>query len=90
MPAAKKGPEASIGGRIAQARFQLAAKLGRNVTQAWLAEQCGVAGPTVSQWESGVAEPTLRSVKKIAKALGVSPGWIAWGDRTDIILIDET
>lgn len=90
MSKGKPGPESTIGGRIAQARFQLAAKRGRNVTQAWLAEQCGVAGPTVSQWESGVAEPTLRSVKKIAAALGVSPGWIAWGDRTDIILVDET
>lgn len=76
----KPGPEATIGGRIAQARFALAARLGRNVTQAWLAGEVGVSGPTVSQWEAGVTEPTLSSVAKIAAALGVSPGWIAWGE----------
>ena len=27
---------------------------------------------------------------KIGKALNVDPGWLAWGDRTDIFLIDET
>ena len=86
MSPGKKGPESTIGGRIAQARFQLAAKRGRNVTQAWLAKEVGVAGPTVSQWESGTTEPTLQSVAKIATALGVSPGWIAWGERTDITL----
>jgi transcriptional regulator with XRE-family HTH domain len=80
MPARKTDPSATIGGRIAQARFGLAAKLGSNVTQAWLAKQVGVSGPTVSQWESGVTEPTISSIAKIAKALSVSPGWLAWGE----------
>ena len=74
------GAAGTIGGRIAQARFSLAARLGRSVTQAWLAGQCGVSAPTVSQWESGVTEPTIDSVARIAKALGVSPGWIAFGE----------
>jgi transcriptional regulator with XRE-family HTH domain len=74
------GPESTIGGRIASARFRLAAQRGKNVTQAWLAAQCGVSGPTVSQWETGVIEPTVSSLKKIAKALGVTVGWLAAGE----------
>jgi transcriptional regulator with XRE-family HTH domain len=80
MAAKKSDPEATIGGRIAQARFQLSAERGK-VTQAWLAKQVGVSGPTVSQWESGVTEPSLASMAKIAKALKVSPSWLAWGLR---------
>lgn len=85
MAAGKSGASGTIGGRIAQARFSLAARLGRNVTQAWLADQCKVSGPTVSQWEAGVTEPTIDSVAKIAKALGVSPGWLAFGE----VSVDE-
>lgn len=81
MSAAKKGPEATIGGRIAHARFSLAARLGKNVTQKWLAEQVGVSGPTVSQWESGVTEPTVGSFAKLGKALGIDPGWLAFGEE---------
>lgn len=76
----KRGPTETIGGRIAQARYALAAQRGRNVTQAWLASQCGVSGPTVSQWEAGITEPTVASLAKIAIALGVSPGWLAFGE----------
>jgi transcriptional regulator with XRE-family HTH domain len=83
MAGAGAGPESTIGGRIAQARFRLAAKRGRTVTQAWLAERAGVSGPTVSQWESGVTEPSLASLRKIAAALGVSPGYLAFGDESD-------
>ena len=80
----------SIGERIIEARLAFGSRRRKSMTQAELATLLEVTPGTVSQWESGTTEPTLRSVKKIAKALGVSPGWIAWGDRTDIILIDET
>src|SRR5690348_2170470 len=92
----RDGPE-GIGQRIRQARLQLAARQGETVTQAWLAAQCQVAGPTVSQWEKGVVSPTLQMVPKIAKALGVSAGWLAFGEdgpplinpATDRKLTDE-
>ena len=80
MTSGKAGPESSIGGRIATARFRLAAQRGKNVTQAWLAAQCGVSGPTVSQWETGVIVPSVGSLKKIANALGVTAGWLAFGE----------
>jgi len=53
-----------------------------------LAAQCGVSGPTVSQWESGVTEPTIDSVRRIAKALGVSAGWLAFGETAETELIN--
>ena len=80
----------SIGARITKARLNAGAQRGKNFTQTELARLMGVTPPTVSQWESDNAEPSLATVMKLGKFLNVSPGWIAWGDRTDIILIDDT
>jgi len=80
----------TIGGRIAQARLSEGARRGKLLTQTELATACGVKPQSVSQWEADNTEPSLGTIMKIAKALNVSPGWIAWGERTDIILIDET
>ena len=74
-----KGP-ATVGDRIKQARLTLAAQRGETVTQAWLAAQCGVAGPTVSQWEAGIAQPSLAMIPKVAAALRVTAGWLAFGE----------
>ena len=89
MPAKK--PEQTIGTRIVQARFQLAAKQGRVVTQAAVAEALGVSAPTVSQWEADRIRPTIDGVQRLARYLGVSPGWLAFGELTDMAqLIDPT
>ena len=80
----------TIGGRIAKARLVEGARRGKMLTQTELALASGVKPQSVSQWESDTTEPSLASIMKIAKFLNVSPGWIAWGDRTDIILIDDT
>lgn len=71
---------ATVGDRIKQARLTLAAQRGETVTQAWLAAQCGVAGPTVSQWEAGIAQPSLAMIPKVAAALRVTAGWLAFGE----------
>jgi len=60
------------------------------LTQSELGRDLGVAPQTVSQWEADNAEPSLGTIMKLAKILHAEPGWIAWGERTDIILIDET
>ena len=80
----------ALGTRITQARLSEGARRGKAYTQTELGQWCGVTPSTVSQWEKGASEPSLATIMKIAKALNVSPGWIAWGERTDIILIDET
>lgn len=79
-----KGP-ATVGDRIKQARLTLAATRGETVTQAWLAAQCGVAGPTVSQWEAGIAQPSLSMIPKVAAALRVTAGWLAFGESAELI-----
>jgi transcriptional regulator with XRE-family HTH domain len=76
-----KGP-ATVGERIRQARLTLAARRGETVTQSWLAAQCGVAGPTVSQWEAGIAQPSLGMIPKVAAALQVTAGWLAFGEES--------
>jgi len=48
------------------------------LTQTELATACGVKPQSVSQWEADNTEPSLGTIMKIAKALNVSPGWIAW------------
>ena len=44
-----------------------------------LALSCGLTGPGVAKIENGVSVPTLDNIEAIAKALGVSPGWLAFG-----------
>jgi transcriptional regulator with XRE-family HTH domain len=70
----------SLGDRIRQARFQLAARRGRAVTQTALAASIGVSPGAVSQWENGTTEPTLSIIPKLAQALGVTAGWLAFGE----------
>ena len=54
-------------------------------TQAWLAAQTGINPRAISFWMRGRGDgrpsnPSLESVELIAKALDVSPGWLAFGE----------
>ena len=44
----------------------------KNITQIKLAEQLGVSNRTVSAWETGIATPKIKMIKKIAELLNVS------------------
>jgi transcriptional regulator with XRE-family HTH domain len=66
-----------IGRRIAQARAE---SLG--VTQRELAELLGVSLQAVQQWERGARSP-VRQLNRLARALGVSRGWLLWGDTDE-------
>lgn len=44
-----------------------------------LADASGLSGPGVKKIETGASVPTIDNVEAIAKALGVSPGWLAFG-----------
>lgn len=44
-----------------------------------LALAAGLSGPGVAKIENGESVPTLDNVEALAKALGVSPGWLAFG-----------
>jgi transcriptional regulator with XRE-family HTH domain len=43
------------------------------LTQAELAEELGVSVTTISLWETGSKRPRASNIRKLAKALGVSP-----------------
>ena len=77
----KPMPAEQVGDRIRRARFQAAARSGRAVTQTALAKAVGVTPGAVSQWENGTTEPNLSVLPKLAQALGVSAGWLAFGEE---------
>ena len=56
-------------------------RLNAGLSQKQVAKTIGVAAPTVSQWESGIANPTNKNLVKLAQLYGVS---------TDYLLSQET
>lgn len=44
----------------------------KGLSQVQLAEAIGVGQPTISMWESGEMQPSVRNAVKLARALGVS------------------
>ncbi len=59
-------PQPALGAAIRQLREK------RNETQESLAEQAGMAVPTISHIQAGHANPTWATVRDLAAALGVS------------------
>lgn len=70
----------SFGKRLEIARNATLERFGARMTQKQLGERLGVSDKTVSAWESG-AEPPLEMVAAAAEALGVTPGWLAFGQE---------
>ncbi|MDX2149196.1 MAG: helix-turn-helix domain-containing protein [Bryobacteraceae bacterium] len=60
--------ETLVGSRIRQLREE------RNLSLRSLAEQAGFSAPFLSQVENGQASPSISSLEKIARALGVTLG----------------
>ena len=42
------------------------------LTQKQLAEACGISTPRISEFESGLANPTVETLERIASELGVT------------------
>lgn len=57
-----------------------ATRLQKEWTQKRLAEECGIAEPTIRRYELGKLNPKLETVKKIADALGVAPSVLVTWD----------
>ena len=45
-----------------------------------LGRAAGISGPAVSQFEHGPRLPTLETAARLAAALGVRAGWLAFGE----------
>lgn len=77
----KRFGAADFGARVLQARMFMSAREGRVVSQTEIGDTLGVTGVTVGRWEEGGREPnSLEQVERLALALGVSPGWLAFGE----------
>lgn len=49
--------------------------------QTELAERIGRKQPAISDLEQGLVVPTLSTAERLAEALAVDPGWLAFGRR---------
>ena len=77
--AALEGPAAELELRQGESRYRLGVEVmllrtGRGLTQRELASLSGIPQSTISEIESGVANPTLSTLSRIADALGCSIG----------------
>jgi DNA-binding XRE family transcriptional regulator len=70
-----------FGGRVRQARRELGAREGRDVSRAWVADAMGVTEATVGRWEASKVEPDLATFERLAAVLGTTPEWLAFGVR---------
>ena len=58
-----------------------AARVKAGLTQAQLARMCGIAAPSLNQLECGRTKTMKHeTAKALASALGVSEGWLAFGE----------
>lgn len=71
----------TLGKRIQQARREKGLLEGRDVRQEEVAEACGVSGAAVSRWESDQKLPRDENVWRLADYLGVTPGWLRYGQE---------
>jgi transcriptional regulator with XRE-family HTH domain len=49
-------------------------RMDRGLTQAKLAEMCGVTQSTIGVWENGVNVPSVENLYALTKALNLQPG----------------
>ena len=49
-------------------------------TQRSLGEAAGISGPAVARIERGQSRPSLEAAARLAAALGVRAGWLAFGE----------
>ena len=76
MARPKKKDETGIKERLS---LELTRVYGRKGAGTRLAEAVGVSTGQASRWESGKNIPSYGMLVRIARALGVDPGWLAFG-----------
>lgn len=52
------------------------ARLNSGLSQKYVSKTIGVAAPTISQWESGIANPTNKNLMKLAELYGVTTDYL--------------
>lgn len=70
----------TFGGRLYSARLWKAGAERRTIVQRDVAAAIGVSQVSVGRWEADLKEPSLATIERLAQWLGVSPGWLAFGE----------
>jgi len=73
-PPGSKQLDNALGRRLAEARVS------KGLTQEVLAAQVGVSRVALAKWEAGEFEPDLARIRALARELGVTSCWLAFGD----------
>ncbi len=60
-------------------------RITRGLTQSALAQQAGLPRPALSALERGVVDPTLRTIRRLAKGLGVRSGILVDGELPGVV-----
>lgn len=74
-----RGGAVTLGKRLKYARLQLAARRGDEVPKTELAAVTGVTGQSVARWEADQLEPSLATLRTLARHLEVDVAWLAFG-----------
>jgi transcriptional regulator with XRE-family HTH domain len=77
---AYKSSVAGFKDRLFQAQLAYEGRAGKRLTRMEFAEMVGVSQPTASDWFTGTRTPSLEQTETIARCLGVSPGWLGFGE----------
>lgn len=78
-----------FGKRLEDARLALTPLRGGYVSPDALAPEIGVSGQTLRNYETGETEPDLEMVERLAAVLRLSPGELAFGKETALMVADE-
>lgn len=68
----------TFGSRLRWARQRL------EMSQADLSELLGIKQPNITLWEQDRRNPKSTTVLRLAKGLGVDPGWLAFGSPENL------
>ena len=81
MPSVPSNAAAYIGGRIADARRE------GGWTQDEVAAKSGIDSSNIRKYENGRAMPNIHSLVRIAEALGIEPGRLLTGIRSEMFAV---
>lgn len=87
---APKFLSSDLGKRLEQARLALTPIRGTYISPDALAlEIGGISGQTLRNYETGETEPELEMIERLAAVLRVSPGELAFGRETALLIADK-
>lgn len=71
----------TFGKRLRAARRGFYERTGQDLSQVDLSARVGMTKGAVSSWEAGTYLPPVETIEMLAGELGVTPGWLAFGQE---------